>query len=432
MHNRKWLGRKATKLALAAAVAGGLGITLASPALADYGPAPLDVVGAGSDTVQNVMNFVADGKGTTAGWNTTGNKYKLVSLDATGDANDRTVYAKGASSPLKLSVIFRAGASPQQRSNGSGAGIGALNADTGATETINFVRMSRLPKVSENGTATTNFGSGGLHVIKIANDDLAMAAATASTNAVALTPAQLVAVYKCSAGSIDWHSFNPAAPVGSTIIPQVPQSGSGTGDTFAADLKAANGGTAVTYGSCVQTVEENDPNSILTAVSCDTASPPVCTSHPENAIAPMSSGRIALFNSGYFHDPNGAFPTSTTIPNAGVALLYGGAAPNAGAQTPGACVAPTDGTQTVAYCNTRGLFTVWREADSNSATPWQPGTTNNWVKTLFWRPAGTGNPYIKQSGGQDDIAAGGVTPTYVDCGVGPSNWSTNGCGTAAP
>lgn len=412
--------RNSTKIGIAAAAAAGAVLTMAGPAFADYGPAPLDVVGVGSDTVQNIGNFVADGKGATAGWNTTGNKYKLVSLDATGDANDRTVYAKGATSPLKLSVIFRAGSSPQQRSNGSGAGIGALNADTGANETINFVRMSRLPKVTENNTASSNFGSGGLHVIKIANDDLAIAAATASTNAVALTPAQLVSVYKCSPGSTDWNSFNPAAPVGSTIIPEIPQSGSGTGDTFRADLKAANGNVDVALGGCVQTVEENDPSSITGASS------------PANAIAPFSSGRIALFNSGYFHDPTGAFPTGTSIASAGVALLYGGSAPNAGAQTPGACVAPTDGTQTVAYCNTRGLFIVWREADSSSATPWQPGTTNNWVKTLFWRPAGAGNPYIKSSGGQADIAAGGVTATYVDCGVGPTNWSTNGCGTAAP
>src|SRR5262249_53735708 len=144
--------------------------------------------------------------------------------------------------------------------------------------------------------------------------------------------AQLVNVYKCSAGATDWNSFNPAAPVGSTIIPEIPQSGSGTGDTFRADLQAANGGTAVTLGGCVQTVEENAPTSITGA------------STPANAIAPFSSGRIALFNSGYFHDPTVAFPTATAIPSAGVSLMYGGGAVGAGAQTPNACVAPTDGT----------------------------------------------------------------------------------------
>ena len=412
--------RKSTKIGIAAAAAAGAALTMASPAFADYGPAPLDVVGAGSDTVQNIMNFAADGKGSTPGFNTTGNKYKIVSLDATGDANDRAVYAKGGTSPLKLSVIFRAGSSPQQRSNGSGAGIGAIIVDTSSPETINWVRASRLPKVSENATATTNFGAGGLHVIKIATDDLAIAKLATGSNAVSLTPAQLVSVYKCSPGSTDWNSFNPAAPVGSTIIPLIPQSGSGTGDTFRADLKAANGGTDVTLGGCVQTVEENDPSSITGA------------STPANAIAPFSSGRIALFNSGYFHDPTVAFPTGTAIATAGVSLQYGGDTNGAGSQTAGSCVAPTDGTQTVAYCNTRGLFVVWRESDTNSATAWQPGTTNNWVKTLFWRPVGGGTPYIKTLGGQTAIAAGGVSATYVDCGVGPSAWSAAGCGTAAP
>ena len=414
MRNNKWLGRKTTKVALAAAVVGGVGIAMAGPAVADYGPAPLDIVGAGSDTVQNIMNFVADGKGATPGYNTTGNFYKLVSIDATGDANDRTLYGSNSTTPLKLSAIYRAGASPQQRANGSGSGVAALLADTGSTETINWVRMSRLPKVAENTTANTN-GWGGLHVIRIAKDDLAIAKAATGSNAVPLTPAQLVSVYKCSAGATDWSDFGGTA---GTIVPEIPQSGSGTGDTFRADLKAANGGTDVTLGACVKTVEENDPNSIL--------NPPAGTA--ANAIAPMSSGRIALFNSGYFHDPTVAFPSATPIASAGVSLMYGGGA--VGAQTPGSCVAPTDGTQTVAYCNTRGLFIVWRESDSNSTTTWQPGSTRNWVQELFWRPAGQGSPYLKTAGGLAAVSAGGVTGAYTDCGVGPTAWSTAGCGTA--
>lgn len=417
MRNNKWLGRKTTKVALAAAVVGGVGIAMAGPAVADYGPAPLDVVGAGSDTVQNIMNFVADGKGATPGYNTTGNFYKLVSIDATGDANDRTLYGSNSSTPLKLSVIYRAGGSPQQRANGSGSGIAAMLADTASAETINWVRMSRLPKVAENTTANNN-GWGGLHVIRIAKDDLAMAKLASGSNAVSLTPAQLVSVYKCNL--TDWNTVNPAAPAGSTIVPEIPQSGSGTGDTFRADLKAANGGTDVTLGSCVKTVEENDPNSII--------NPPAGAA--ANAIAPMSSGRIALFNSGYFHDPTVAFPTGTAISSAGVSLMYGGDTNGAGTQTAGSCVAPTDGTQTVAYCNTRGLFIAWRESDSTSPTPWQPGSTRNWVQELFWRPVGQGTPYIKTAGGLAAVTAGGATGQYTDCGVGPTAWSAAGCGTA--
>ncbi len=403
MRRSTWLGRRSTRLALAAAVAGGLGLTMASPAVADYAPAPLDVVGAGSDTVQNIMNFTADGKGVTPGYNTTGNKYKLVSLDATGDANDRTVYGNtgGAGGPLHLSVVYRAGASTQQRANGSGSGVAALLADTGTPETINWVRMSRYPKSTEFTTADNN-GWGGLHVIKIANDDLAMARA-ATSDAVPLTMDQLVHVYQCDAGSTDWHDLNNAAPVGSTIVPEVPQSGSGTGDSFRADLQAANGGTAVTLGSCVKITEENDPTAIT--------SPP--TGLSQDAIQPMSSGRVNLYSSGYFHNPGDAFPTPNSV-NPGVELMYGAGGT---AQTPGACVKPTAPGQLLTYCDTRGLFIAWRETDSASTTAWQPGSTKNWVQTLFWRPAGTGTPYIKTAGGQDDISAGGATATYVDCGV---------------
>ncbi len=65
-------------------------------------------------------------------------------------------------------------AKPTGRPNGSGAGIGALNADTGATEVINYVRSSRLPSPAEQTAATTN-GWGGLHVYQFATDGLEMA-----------------------------------------------------------------------------------------------------------------------------------------------------------------------------------------------------------------------------------------------------------------
>lgn len=382
-------------LAVGATCALGLALTLGStPAFADYGPQAGDIVGVGSDTVQNIGNFLTDGDTVgDAGYNNAGNVNRFVSVDATADANDRAVYAKGGASPLKTTAILRAGTSPVQRPNGSGAGINALLADTAATETINFVRMSRFPKTTEQTTAVNN-GWGGLHAVKVATDDLVMAANGASTNAVAVTGADLVNIYKCT--TTDWNTLNPAAPVGSTIIPLIPQSGSGTGDSFRADLATFNGGTAVTLGACVQTVEENDPSSI-TGLGATAA----------NAIAPFSSGRKKLFDNGYFKDPATAFPGGAAL-TSGLQLLYGG-------QTAGSCAAPVLN-QSVAYCNTRGLFVVWRQNDSTITTPWQPGSTRNWVKTLFWTGTTT-KPFVQTSGGQALIAQAGVTPTYVDCGV---------------
>lgn len=386
------------KKALAAAGAAGVALALvAGPALADYGPQSGDVVGVGSDTVQNIGNFLTDGDiSGDGGYNSTGNVNRLVSFDATGDANDRAVYANGATTPLKLGVVLRAGTSPVQRPNGSGAGILALAADNGSQEKINFVRMSRLPKNSDLATfqAANGGSSATLHSIKIATDDLVMAGKTGG-NAVAVTPADLLAIYTCTKTS--WNQVGGSSTA--TIKPEIPQSGSGTGDTFRSDLAAINGGATVTLGGCVTTVEENDPSSLT----------------DPNAYAPFSDGRKALFDSGYFHDVNAANGTGAAQ-SSGISLLYGGNATNSAAQSPNGCVKPSSTTaSTLTYCDTRGLFIVFRTNDVNSTTPFQPGGTKNWVQALFF--TGTSSrPYVQSAGGQTLIAAAGVQATYVDCG----------------
>jgi hypothetical protein len=397
------------KLAAGAAGAVGLAVALTTvaPAHADYAGQPGDVLGVGSDTLQNLGNFLFDGKGALPGFNGAGNKNRAISFDATADSNDRAVYgnAAGTASAMKPTVILRAGANPVQRPNGSGAGLAALLADTATPAVINFARMSSLPSSAQQQSAVDK-GWGGLHVVKVAFDDLVVGAAL-TTNAVPVAASDLVKMYKCDAGFTDWNTFNASAPVGSTIVPLVPQTGSGTYNTFNADMTAANGGVAPTYGSCTRFVEENDPAAIT--------SPPLGLA--VNAIAPMSSGRKALFDSGYFKDPNTAFPGGSAL-TSGIQLLYGSAAL---AQTANACVKPANPAgsgNSLAYCNTRGLHVVWRESDTASSTPMQPGGTRNWVQTLFWRAPGDGTPYAKTSGGQSLIAGAGVTATYKDCGFG--------------
>ena len=130
----------------------------------------------------------------------------------------------------------------------------------------------------------------------------------------------------------------------------------------------------------MQTVEENDPTSITGSSS------------PIDTIAPFSEGRDNLYNSGYFRDPTVPFPGATTGLNPGIHMLGG-------------------------YVNNRGLYIVFRDADKNSATKWQPGSALNFVQALFL-PGGT--PYVASADGQAAIAAGGATPTYVDCGAGPT------------
>ncbi len=370
----------------AALAATALSLALVAPANADIAPGGDDIVGVGSDTVQNIANFMFDGDftGLASGVNPTVAKNRVFSFDATPDANDRAGYLNGSTStalkPLTPTVVLRAGSSPIQRPNGSGAGITALLADRTAPFKINFVRSSRLPSVAEQNTAVANGFVGGLRVIKISTDALKVAATdTIPTHAPAsLTITQLVDIYKCN--TTNWSTIGGTA---GTIIPLIPQAGSGTRSSFVADLTAGNGGTAFAFGSCVQTVEENDPSALTGSAS------------PADTIAPFSEGRDNLYNAGYFKDPTVPFPGAVAGVNAGIKML-----------------ATTGG----GYVNNRGLYIVLRQADVTSTKKWQPGSTLNWAQALF---VGT-TSYAASGDAASAIASGGATQTYVDCGNGPT------------
>lgn len=368
---------------------------LGSPAFADYAPSFTDVVGVGSDTVQNIADFIADGDNTSdPGYNAVGLTNKLVSFDATPDANDRAGYLNGSTStalkPLTPTITLRGGTSPVQRPNGSGAGINALLADTGSPKKISFVRMSRAPKAAEETTAETVLGTQ-LHTVQLSTDPLEIAYSTLSGHlsnipAVGLSVAQLTAIYSCT--TTTWNQVGGSSSA--TIIPLVPQAGSGTRSTFLADIGNP------TLGSCVLPVEENDPTAITGLTGTG----------PENAIVPFSAGRLALFGNSYFKDPTVVFPGASGFIAANIALQQG-------FQSDGVThrVASDSGN---VYDDVRGLYVVFRESDNTSTTPWQAGSSLNWVKTLF-----VGNSaYVKQSFNQALIAAAGATPAYVDKGAG--------------
>lgn len=367
---------------------------LSGTASADIAARAGDVVGIGSDTVQNLMTFVADGDtNANPGYNTGGNKNRVFSFDATPDANDRAGYLPNTQT-LNPTVILRGGMNPVQRPNGSGSGLTALLKDTGATANIQFVRSSRLPTAAEITTATTSGGIGNIHVVRVAFDGLEIAAASTSNAPAGLSAQQLVAIYKCDSSARTWNQVGGTSS--NTIIPIIPQSGSGTRSSFLADLNAANGST-VTLGSCVVTAEENDPAAIATAAS------------PADAIAPFSSGRKALYDSGYFKDPSKKYGETAVSLSSGLKLLEG---------------APSDGN--AVYDNVRGLYIVFRDADYTSTTPMQPGGSRNWVQELFLAASGSIlKPYINTTGGKNLVAASGAFTTspvdgsaaYKDCGV---------------
>ncbi|HEX4863986.1 MAG TPA: hypothetical protein VFV02_07935, partial [Acidimicrobiales bacterium] len=377
-------------------------------ARADYGPSVYDpttgkgdVVCVGSDTLQFLGNFLADGSPFAhAGFNANGAKHdKLVSIDATGDALARFSYAQTQTatnitpSPLDPSVILRAASFPAQRPNGSGAGYNALINDvtTTAQEKINCVRGSSYPSAA-NFTSAQNNGWGGLHVARAATETLAVAAA-ATTNAPAgLSDAELVPIYQ--GVSQTWGDIpGYAGPCPAcTIVPMVPQPGSGTRNTFLADLQSFNGGVPVVLGANVrQGIEENDPFAITTLNATD----------QPNAIVPFSGGRLNLWNKGYFHNPhtpfnNNPFPGGATQV-AGVSQLLG--------------TAP-DGAPS--YTDRRGLFISWRASDDNAPAWANNSATTNWVKTLF---LGTTSFLGRSITGSGPVNDSGATYAYVDCGI---------------
>src|SRR5215475_5982009 len=86
-------GKLKAGLAVAGMVVGVVGMAI-QPAFADYAPTKGDAVGVGSDTLQYLVDFAADGDPAgDFGYNSAGNKNKLINFDATADANARLAYA---------------------------------------------------------------------------------------------------------------------------------------------------------------------------------------------------------------------------------------------------------------------------------------------------------------------------------------------------
>ncbi|HJQ42872.1 MAG TPA: substrate-binding domain-containing protein [Jatrophihabitantaceae bacterium] len=361
---------KAGAVGIAAAA---LTVGMAVPAHADQHPRAKDAVGVGSDTVQYVSDFVDDGTPAgDSGYNTANTARRVWSFDATADASGRALYGRSSTTAIPGTIVLRAGTNPINRPNGSGSGITAFLADS--NHRIDFVRSSRLPSPTEQTTAggTAGFGAG-IHVYRIATDglDIAVSQTVASNAPAALTATDLINIYKGT--YLTWSQVpGYAGPAPSaTIIPVLPQTGSGTRNDFLADLKANNGGVDVPLTNPnLVTSEEHDP----TAISASTS--------PANTIAPFSTGRDNLIDTGYF----GSTPSPNTI------RLLNGA-----------------GT----YHLNRNLYILVRDADVTSATPFQVGGTQNLVNTLF----GTSTSWYAKASNSALFTGAGVTQSWADLGL---------------
>lgn len=378
-----------------------LTVSVTGSASADLAPTADDVIGIGSDTVQNIGDFLADGNPFgDGGYNSVKPKNRMISFDATPDANDRAGYLQGstfaAPKPLTPTVVLRQGKKPIRRPNGSGDGYKALMVD--GTHIIDFVRGSRLPNSSELGTAKTTTGVGDLHTIKISTDKLQLAVGTNSlATGATLTAANIVDIYKCTPGARDWSAFGGSA---GAIVPEIPQAGSGTGDTFRADLAILNNNSAVTLGGCVVDVEENDPSTLSGAANT-------------GAIAPFSEGRKNLYDGGTYNDPTTPGNTLTYGPYFNDPTVKFGTTP----------VPITSGIKFIAtnvYSDNRGLYITFRNSDVTATKKFQPGGALNAVQDLFYNPNNVGGvtPFVQGDAGKIAITSAGATWTFVDCGTG--------------
>jgi ABC-type phosphate transport system substrate-binding protein len=230
-----------------------------APAMADppsgTTPKPADVVGVGSDTIQNVLDqFSHD-------YNAKHSSPKLYSWDATnpktGAIHDNIKLKKGCPSNTV-------------RPDGSSEGVTALSTNLGGTTSgrpcVDFARSSR-----DRATTDPGFHKGGIAFVTLAGDAVTWSTQKTTNAPSNLSTKQLVKIYTCQA--THWNQVGGKST--SKIKAFIPQTGSGTRAFFLSALGLTN------PGSCVSDdggkLEENEGvNTVLDS---------------KNAIFPYSIGK---------------------------------------------------------------------------------------------------------------------------------------------
>lgn len=407
---------------VATATAGLIGGSFA-PAEADFSPQPNDVVSTGSDIVQNSFNFLADGYHELPGYNTAGNRWRFVNFDSSGDAQGRsaftdprllpTITGNGTlgedgvkyvkQSDIKLmnpTISLRAGQDLVVRPSGGGGGgrDGIINDDQGWID----VGRSPDPLTTAHQNSAQDKQGTKLIRVQIATDRQLIATAT-DTNAPSTISAE--AILKIYSGQ--WTTWGQipgyAGPApDATIIPLILPTDAGMWNTFVANVAKQNPASVVASstlranGNSVQ-VQQNDPTAITGLTEAQR----------KNAIVPFPRGRYRTLNTGYYTQTFDGQKTNnyntetghrTPASAAGIKLLDG------------------DSTTDVAspaspYGGNFAYNAIVRERDLTDTTPWQPGSTLNWVEALFYNPDGPA-PFVRTPAGEALLEAAGVVPDY--------------------
>lgn len=396
----------------------GLALSQTGPVHADPAPQAGDVVGVGSDIIQNSVNFLADGYRGLPGYNTAGNKNRIFNFDSVGDGNGRNAFVDPLLDPttpaLNATVVLRAGTSPVRRPNGGGKGISAFLADGNAANggRIQFARTPNPLTADQANTASNTTGVGPVRTVQFAKDYQYIATAQTTNAPPGLTAKDLLKIYNgtyktwgdvkdndaATNGTAVHTGWDPSSTVKATqIVPLIPQDGAGVQTIFLNAIKAATG-TALTLdtnasdGYAVKKVQQNDPSTIT----------------GPNEIVPFPQGRYKLLNDGYFYPPTADYNSNnlgTPQDASGIKLQV----PN------------TAGVAASAYKADIPYYVLFRQSDLDKTGGWQPGSTLNWVKTFFANPAwdpdgGDDNtvppPFVASPAGKAILNSLGLDPSY--------------------
>ncbi|MFI5428655.1 substrate-binding domain-containing protein [Aeromicrobium sp. UC242_57] len=293
-------------------------------------------------------------------------------------------------------------------SGGGGGGLTAIVNDEvidGVGGWIDVGRTPNLPTTTDQNTADSKLGSK-LYSVKIGTDRQLIATSTTTNAPATLSGDTIEKIYN---GTYTTWSQVPgyAGSAGSeTIIPLTLPSDAGMWTTFVNGVKSQTGSTTFTG--------TGNPNSIQVQQNDPTAIPALPEAQRKNAIVPFPRGRFKVVESGFYTvakdggDQTNPYNGTRTYTGgkkrlaadvAGIKLLD----PSATASTTGNAAAP--------YGTNFAYNGVFRKSDLNSTTPWQPGSTLNWVQALFFNPGGPA-PFVDTEAGRALIAAAGITPDY--------------------
>jgi ABC-type phosphate transport system substrate-binding protein len=251
--------RKRNVLMVVGAVAAAL--ALAAPAaVADPSGNPTTrvLVGVGSDTTQDVLNA-------------------LSNVPASGSRTIGSFDATGASPlPATKGAVAGSDCTGLARPVGSGNGVAALRNERTAAAAANRRPCFDFARSSANQSQDAANAGFGLTWIPFAGDQVTYVTRRDSALPTTLSTAQLAAIYNCTAaGTIS----NPP-----TILPLLPQAGSGTRSFFLASIGVT------TPGACVSSADPTNPANQLIENSGDRLTDP-------RYLVPYS---VAQFNSQYY------------------------------------------------------------------------------------------------------------------------------------